>query len=65
MYFALLPLASLALPALVAATHFPGLGLHNDHQDGLAINGVPASDRQHWMRIANVRLELTSRSCRP
>lgn len=30
-----------------------GLGLHNDNQQGLTINGVPAADRLHWMRIAN------------
>lgn len=32
---------------------YPGLGLHDDHQEGLAINGVPAADREHWMRVAN------------
>ncbi|GAA5980478.1 hypothetical protein JCM11641_003408 [Rhodosporidiobolus odoratus] len=35
------------------ATHYPGLGLHHDGQNGLSLNGVPATSRTHWMRIAN------------
>lgn len=41
------------LSSLVLATHYPGLGLHNDHQEGLAINGIPAEDRRYWMSLAN------------
>ncbi|KAL8290073.1 hypothetical protein RQP46_003012 [Phenoliferia psychrophenolica] len=56
-------LVGLALPAvLVSAAHYPALGLHNDHQEGLVINGVPAADRMHWMRIANVR-EINGDPC--
>lgn len=29
-----------------------GLGLHNDDQSGLSLNGVPASTRTKWMRTA-------------
>ncbi|KAM0747520.1 cytidine deaminase-like protein [Meredithblackwellia eburnea MCA 4105] len=44
---------ALCLVAVASATHYPGLGLHNDNQAGLAINGVPAKDRDYWMSIAN------------
>jgi hypothetical protein len=30
-----------------------GLGLHNDNQAGLSLNGVPAATRTKWMRVAN------------
>ncbi|GAA6019924.1 hypothetical protein JCM8202_001755 [Rhodotorula sphaerocarpa] len=32
---------------------YPGLGLHNDNQSGLSLNGVPATTRTKWMRVAN------------
>lgn len=54
----------LLLPALACATHFPGLGLHNDNQAGLAINGIPSSDRVHWMRVANAAVrEINGDPC--
>lgn len=27
--------------------------LHPEYQAGLSINGVPAQDREYWMRVAN------------
>ncbi|GAA5839141.1 hypothetical protein JCM9279_002606 [Rhodotorula babjevae] len=45
-------LALLGSAALVRATHYPGLGLHNDDQSGLSLNGVPATTRAKWMRTA-------------
>ncbi|KAK4052603.1 hypothetical protein OIO90_004231 [Microbotryomycetes sp. JL221] len=38
---------------LATATHYPGLGLHNDDQKNLAINNIPAADREYYMAIAN------------
>ncbi|KAK4046252.1 hypothetical protein OIV83_006231 [Microbotryomycetes sp. JL201] len=38
---------------LAVATHYPGLGLHNDDQRNLAINNIPAADREYYMAIAN------------
>ncbi|GAA6036260.1 hypothetical protein JCM8097_006864 [Rhodosporidiobolus ruineniae] len=45
--------ALLAGASVVAASHYPALGLHNDNQNGLSLNGVPATSRTHWMRVAN------------
>ena len=45
-------LSALALAAWsVSATHYPALGLHNDDQRGLAINGVSAAEREHWCAL--------------
>jgi hypothetical protein len=38
------------LAATSATAH---LDLHPEYQAGLSINGVPAQDREHWMRLAN------------
>ncbi|GAA5827826.1 hypothetical protein JCM11251_007691 [Rhodosporidiobolus azoricus] len=46
-------LGLVASAGFAEATHYPGLGLHNDNQDGLSLNGVPYASRVHWMRMAN------------
>ncbi|BGO95272.1 hypothetical protein NBRC10512_003035 [Rhodotorula toruloides] len=43
-----------------------GLGLHNDDQSGLSINGVPATTRTKWMRVANDAVpEIMGEPCSP
>ncbi|SPO46768.1 related to TAD2 - subunit of tRNA-specific adenosine-34 deaminase [Moesziomyces antarcticus] len=43
-------ITSLALAAQASAYRE---GLHPEFQSGLSINSVPATDRDHWMRLAN------------
>ncbi|GAA5990419.1 hypothetical protein JCM10908_007362 [Rhodotorula pacifica] len=62
----LIKLAALALcgACSVVASHYPGLGLHNDNQAGLSLNGVPAATRTKWMRVANDAVpEILSAPC--
>ncbi|GAA6060899.1 hypothetical protein JCM10212_000182 [Sporobolomyces blumeae] len=56
---------ALALCAsLASATHYPGLGLQHDNQQGLSLNGVPATTRTYWMRKASEAVgELTGHPC--
>lgn len=41
--------------ALLAAAHAKAYreNIHPEFYSGLSINGVPATDRDHWMRLAN------------
>jgi hypothetical protein len=47
-----LPL-TLALVALLKLATAYQVEIHPEHQQGLAINDVPAERRLHWMRVAN------------
>ncbi|GAA5878056.1 hypothetical protein JCM16303_002833 [Sporobolomyces ruberrimus] len=49
----LLTALSLSLLTGVQATHYPGYGLQHDDQQGLSLNGVPATTRIYWMRMAS------------
>lgn len=48
-------LATTLALALIAATQAAGYreDIHPEFQSGLSINSVPATDRDHWMRLAN------------
>ncbi|CEQ42675.1 SPOSA6832_04514, partial [Sporobolomyces salmonicolor] len=53
-------------PMLLVYASLAGLGLHNDDQHELSLNGVPAMARTHWMRIANAAVpEIMGNPCNP
>ncbi|GAA5920108.1 hypothetical protein JCM1841_004103 [Sporobolomyces salmonicolor] len=53
-------------PMLLVYASLAGLGLHNDDQHELSLNGVPAMARTHWMRIANAAVpEIMGNPCSP
>ncbi|GAA5824239.1 hypothetical protein JCM5353_000362 [Sporobolomyces roseus] len=58
-------LTALLLSASAAqATHYPGYGLQHDDQQGLSLNGVPATTRTFWMRKASQAVgEITGHPC--